>query len=156
MSTPHLNVRKASAADAPELLALMRELASFEGYLPQFRVTEQDLLARGLGPGSQQQFFAFVAESGGQLLGYAVAYVVPFTFDLRPNCMLKELFVRGPARGTGAGRALMAAVIDHAVQLDCGRLKWDVLQDNTLAKAFYQSLGAQPDWRWEGWIKTLA
>jgi tRNA U34 5-carboxymethylaminomethyl modifying GTPase MnmE/TrmE len=37
-------VRRATPADAPSLLRLMRELARFEGYLEQFRVSADDLL----------------------------------------------------------------------------------------------------------------
>jgi len=48
-------VRRALWQDAPALLALMRELARFEGYLDQFRVSENDLLERGLGEGSTRQ-----------------------------------------------------------------------------------------------------
>ena len=83
-------VRCAAARDAAPLLLLMRELARFEGYLDQFRVTENNLLERALGRGARQEFTAFVAESAsGDLLGYAVVYGVPFTCDLRPNLVLR-------------------------------------------------------------------
>lgn len=150
-------VRLARASDTGKLLVLMRELARFEGYLDQFCVTEEDLLERGLGEGSKQQFLACVAEGGnGELLGYAVVYVVPFTFDLRPNLILKEFFVREGRRGAGIGQALMAMVIDCANTLGCARVKWDVLTDNTRAQAFYRSSGAARDAQWEGWIRVLA
>lgn len=108
-------VRHACISDANELLVLMRELARFEDYIEQFRVTEDDLLERGLCEGSSQQFIAFIAEAGnGEMLGYALAYMVPFTFDLQPNLILKELYVRETRRGIGIGHALMAAVLASA------------------------------------------
>lgn len=155
--TTFYTVRHACPFDTAELLVLMRELACFEGYIAQFCVTEADLLERGLGDGSRQEFFAFVAETDNEeLLGYAVAYVVPFTFDLRPNLMLKELYVRQTTRGVGIGQALMAAVVAFAKERGCARLKWDVLPGNTSAQAFYRSIGGIPDSKWEGWIRVLA
>lgn len=150
-------VRPACASDASQLLVLMRELASFEGYIGQFCVSEDDLLERGLSGGPGQQFTALVADTGkGQLPGYALVYTVPYTFDLRPSLMLKELYVHESARGLGIGQALMAAVLNLAKQLGCARLKWDVLPGNTRAQAFYRSLGGAPDKDWEAWIKVLS
>ena len=149
-------VRRADRHDATALLALMRELACFEGYLDQFRVSENDLLERGLGDDSRQEFTAFVAESGsGALLGHAVVHIVPFTFDLRPTLVLKELYVDGGTRGVGIGQALMAAVMAEGTTQGCARLKWDVLPGNLHAQAFYRSLGGAPDTQWQGWIRRL-
>ena len=58
-----MHIRLASVADAAGLLAMMRELAHFEGYLPLFRVTEADLAELGLGRGDE--FTAFIAEADG-------------------------------------------------------------------------------------------
>lgn len=155
--TSACTVRRASAGDAAALLVLMRALARFEGYLEQFRVTETDLLERGLGRQSRQEFTALVADDGsGGLLGYAVVCSLPFTYDLSPNLLLKELYVQDSRRGLGVGRALMAAVMHEGRARGCARLKWDVLQGNTRAQAFYRSLGGAPDVRWEGWIRQLA
>jgi GNAT superfamily N-acetyltransferase len=152
--TPH--VRRAGPADARPLLALMRELARFEDYEVHFKVTADDLLARGLAPPGPAQFTAFVAERpGGGLLGYAVVVETPFTFDLRPTLTLKELYVREADRGTGAGRALFAQVRSHGRERGAGRLKWDVLPANERARAFYRRAGGVPDTDWERWILPL-
>ncbi len=154
------NVRRAQPKDATALLALMRDLAQFEGYISQFCVTENDLLARGLAEGSSRepaQFTAFVAETTNktmaqQLQAYAVVYVIPFTFDLRPTLVLKELFIRKEARGAGLGDALMKLVICYAKSQHCGRIKWEVLANNTRAKRFYASQGGMQNRLWENWI----
>ncbi len=153
--TSHHVIRHATPSDAQELLGLMRALARFEGYLDAFRVTVDDLLARGLHDRADRQFVAFVAERDGQLLAYGVVYAVPFTYDLRPTLILKELYVRETARGCGLGDALMAAVIAHARQLRCARLKWDVLPDNLPAQRFYRRHGGAPDIGWQQWIRIL-
>lgn len=149
-------VRLAQLADAEPLLALMRELAEFEGYAEHFKVTTADLLARGLAPAAAPQFTALVAERAGPgLVGYAVIVETPFTVDLRPTLTLKELYVRADARGTGAGAALFDQVLAHGRARGAGRLKWDVLPTNEAARAFYRRAGGAPDPDWERWILPL-
>jgi GNAT superfamily N-acetyltransferase len=102
-------VRPFQAADAPQLLELMQDLAAFEGYGGQFAVTARELVVHGL---VGARFGAFVAaEPGHRLLGMAVHYRIPWTYDLKPTLVMKELFVAERARGRGVGRALMAAVV---------------------------------------------
>jgi len=149
-------VRKASSDDAEDLLKLMKELAQFEHYSEYFCVDENELIRRGLGNNSHPQFIAFLAQlENFQTVGYAVVYLVPFTYDLKPNLILKELYVRDHARGLGIGHSLMNTVISYAKTYGCKRLKWDVLPENTSAKYFYRSLGGVPEIGWENWIKVL-
>lgn len=156
-------VRYAAIEDVTPLLNLMKQLALFEGYADQFKVTERDLLERGLAPISSgrmsAQFTAIVVErdaiEGPTLLGYAVVYEIPFAFDLRPTIVLKELFVAQGSRCNGLGGALMQAALDHALARKCGRLKWDVLPNNEPAKAFYRRWGGQPVNDWESWHLAL-
>ena len=150
-----LSIRPALAADAASLLALMRELAVFEGYIDEFCVNENDLLERSLHTACPQ-FMAYVAASpSGELLGYAVVVEIAFTFDLRPDWRLKELYVRATARQSGVGRALMQFVIAEAIMNNCGRLKWDVLPGNQNARRFYSLLGGEPVQDWEAWVLQL-
>jgi GNAT superfamily N-acetyltransferase len=152
-------IRYATSLDVSPLLRMMKQLAVFEGYDDQFSVTERDLLERGLAPtlssNTSAQFTALVAASNNAhasaLLGYAVVYEIPFTFDLRPTLVLKELYVAERSRSDGVGMALMQAVHAHARARSCGRLKWDVLPNNDRAKAFYRRLGGQPVLDWEAW-----
>ena len=150
-ATSKPTVRSFEKADVPELIELMRGLARFEGYIDDFRVTEQDLIEHGLG--EQRRFEAFVAQetAAGPLLGMAVVYLIPWTYDLRPTMVLKELFVAGAARGRGFGEALMKNVARRAAELDCPRLVWTVLQSNEPAVAFYRGLGATRDRVWHSW-----
>jgi len=150
-----INVRAFQSADMPQLLKLMRALAEFEGYLDQFKVTETDLRTRGLS--EQPDFYAWVATAAGsdRLLGMAVTYCIPWTFDLRPTLVLKELYVDANTRSGGVGKALMNAVIAQARDLGAGQIKWTVLPQNHAAQAFYQSLGAQADRAWENWQLAL-
>lgn len=131
MLSPCDAVRAAEQSDVPALLAMMRELAGFEDYLDDFRVDEQALLSRAFGPDARCE--VLVADGGGHLAGYAVVLAIPFTFDLRPTLLLKELYVREGYRRAGLGQALMQGIALLAQRKGAGRLKWDVLRGNARA-----------------------
>ena len=148
-------IRRARASDASELLSLMRGLARFEGYDDRFAVTVDALLERGFSPQRPPEFTAWVAELDGELVGYAVVYVIPYTFDLRPTVVLKELFIEAAARGRNFGHGLMNAVVEHARSINARLIRWQVLPDNTPAKNFYRQHGAAADADWENWFIDL-
>lgn len=149
-------IRRAVASDASQLLSLMRGLARFEGYDDRFAVTVEALLERGFSPERPPELTAWVAELDGALVGYAVIYVIPYTFDLRPTVVLKELFIDERARGQNFGHGLMSAVIEHARTLNARLIRWQVLPDNVAAKNFYRQHGAGVDADWENWFIELA
>ncbi|QUL37626.1 N-acetyltransferase [Erythrobacter sp. JK5] len=136
-----------------ELLALMRSLAEFEGYLDAFEVDEVAILRAGFDT-DRPTFDAFVAVASAtnRVIGMAVTYVIPWTYDLRPTLVLKELFVLPEARGAGVGAKLMREVARHALAIEARRIGWTVIPSNSAAKSFYASLGARPETEWEPWI----
>ena len=66
----------------------------------------------------------------------------------RRGLALEDLFVRPAWRGRGLGRRLLAHLAALAVERDCGRFEWSVLDWNEGAIRFYRSVGAEPmsDW----------
>ena len=64
---------------------------------------------------------------------------------------LEDLYVSQSARGTGAGKALLKHLAKLAVDNNCGRFEWSVLDWNTPAIEFYDSLGAKPKSEWLGY-----
>jgi GNAT superfamily N-acetyltransferase len=57
------------------------------------------------------------------------------------DCWLEDLFVREPARGGGAGRALVEAAVASAAERGCKRIELDVNERNAPALALYESCG---------------
>ncbi len=146
-----IQVRDALHSDIPELLRLMRSLAEFEGYAADFAVTARDLAIRGFGP--RPQFFAKLAMdmTTDTAAGMAVFYLMPFTYDLRPTLLLKELYVDERYRNRKVGEQLMIALAQQARRIGCGRMRWDVLHGNHEAERFYRRLGGQREDHWIAW-----
>jgi GNAT superfamily N-acetyltransferase len=147
----------AVADDIPDLLEMMRELAAFEEYLQDFAVTEPELHRRGFSrSGMPPEYFAWIArEESGTAIGYAVAYLVPFTYDLKPALVLKELYVRKENRRRGSGKNLLNAVETFARAHGSGLIRWAVLPGNKRAERFYRSWGGEADTQWNYWRKIM-
>lgn len=148
-----ISTRPFEHCDVATVLALMRGLAVFEGYIDKFAVTERDLIDHGLC--DSPRFGVFVAELDGRVVGIAVQYVIPWTYDLKPTVVLKELFVEETARSSGAGAALIEALKRYAAEIGAPRINWTVLAGNAPAKRFYRRHGGGPDEVWEPWTMPV-
>lgn len=136
--------------DVEAVVDLMRQLAVFEGYIDEFRVTSESLIRNGFGESAR--FNVHVAQiDDGPLVGMAVTYPIHWTFTLAPRLVLKELFVVEAAREKGVGERLFQAVTEEARRLGADRIDWTVLATNERAKRFYRGLGARHDTSWENW-----
>ena len=153
MSAADISVRPFEPEDIDAVWRLMRDLAVFEGYIDAFAVTPEDLLAYGFGPAPA--FGVFVALKGATIAGIAVHYRIPWTFDLRPVVVLKELYVAEGFRGAGVGQALFVQLRAYAAEINASALRWTVLPGNEPARRFYAAEGAAPDTAWEHWTLPL-
>lgn len=153
MSADTIIVRPFEQRDIGAVWQLMRDLAVFEGYVDAFAVTPADLLAHGFGP--EPAFGVFVAVKGDTIAGIAVHYRIPWTYDLRPVVVLKELFVAEAFRGQRVGNMLFAHIEAYAAEIGASALRWTVLPENEAARRFYAGQGAAPDAAWEHWTLPI-
>jgi GNAT superfamily N-acetyltransferase len=139
-------IRPAVPDDSAMLVNLVRELAVYEQLEAFARATPDDFRAHLFGP--ERAAEAILAEVNGDAVGFAVFFTTFSTFRGRKDLYLEDLFVRHDRRGLGIGKALLAAVAQHAMARGCARLEWAVLNWNDPAIAFYVSVGARPmtDW----------
>ena len=135
-----LVIRPTTRDDVPQLLGLIRELAAYEKKRHKAVVTEEDLLRDGFG--SEPKFRMFIAEWQGEAVGYASFFHFYSTFQGRAALFLEDLFVLERFRGKGIGRALLVAVSKLTLEEGCFALRWEVLDWNRPAIAFYEKLGA--------------
>jgi GNAT superfamily N-acetyltransferase len=133
--------------EVAKLHAMIRALAEYEKLSHLCTGTEADL--RTALAGDSPACEALMARLDGEPVGFALYFHTYSTFLARRGLWLEDLFVLPTARGLGVGKALLRAVADVAVRRGCGRFEWSVLDWNTPAIRFYESLGAavMPDWR---------
>ena len=139
-------VTPATPDDVPIILSLIRDLAEYEKLLDRVSATEASLRRDLFGPRPYAE--VLIGRLGAEAVGYALFFHSYSTFLAKPGIYLEDVFVKPAARGKGVGKALLRGVARAARDRGCGRLEWSVLDWNTPAIEFYQSLGAVPH---EGW-----
>lgn len=141
-----LSIRPATPADLSLIAALIRELAEYEKLAHEVRFDEAVLGAKLFGARPYAE--VVIGELSGIPQGFALFFHNFSTFEGRPGIYLEDLFVRPAARGSGLGKALLSHLAALAVERDCARLEWSVLDWNAPAIGFYQALGARSMDEW--------
>ncbi len=141
-----LNIRAANVDDAGLILRFIRELAIYEKAESSVQTDAAGIEASLFG--ADAKAFALICERNGQPVGYAVYFFNYSTWLGRNGIYLEDLYVSPEHRGCGAGKALLQHVARIAVDNDCGRFEWSVLDWNTPAIEFYRAAGALPQDEW--------
>jgi GNAT superfamily N-acetyltransferase len=142
-----LTLRPATAQDIPLILEFIRELAEYEREPQAAVATPEALLRDGFGS-AEPLFHVTLAYWDGAPAGFAFWFFNYSTWQGRPGLYLEDLFVRPPFRKLGIGKALLIELARIAVEKNCGRFQWQVLDWNTPAQDFYRTLGAKPLKEW--------
>ena len=141
-----LSIRTATHADIGLIAQFIRALADYEKLLHEVRFDEAVLAEKLFGVRPYAE--VLIGEIDGTAQGFALFFHNFSTFEGRPGIYLEDLFVRPDARGSGLGKALLGKLAALAVERDCARLEWSVLDWNTPAIDFYKALGARPMDEW--------
>ena len=139
-------IRPAQPEDISLIAELIRELAEYEELGDSTSFSEADI---------RQALFSerpdaevLIGEVDKRAEGFALYFHNYSTFLGRKGLYLEDLFVRPSARGKGLGKHLLKELAKLAVNRDCARMEWFVLDWNEHSIQFYKSLGAKP---MEGW-----
>jgi GNAT superfamily N-acetyltransferase len=146
-SATHFSIRPAEPADITHIHSMIVELAVFEK-LEHMVVATEELLHEGLF-GDKPACEAVVGEENGEVVTFALFFHNFSTFLTKKGLYLEDLYVRQSHRGKGYGTQMLAHLAQLAVERNCGRFEWSVLDWNEPAIGFYQTMGAEilPEWR---------
>jgi len=150
MELEHYSVRKATKDDCGAIHQLIQELADYEkmpdGPKIDVKTLEQD------GFGSRPFFESFVAvdKESNQIIGYALYFYTYSTWEGK-SLYLEDVYVQPLHRSKGVGLLFFRVVSQAAVQENCSRLNFSVLNWNKPSIDFYKSLGAVDLTKEEGW-----
>jgi GNAT superfamily N-acetyltransferase len=145
-------IRSATPTDVPVIASLIRGLAEYERLADRVTLQEADLHRHLFGEPRYAE--VLLAEEGGAVVGFALFFHNYSTFRAKPGIYLEDLFVIPDARGRGHGKALFRALARLAVERDCSRVEWSVLNWNEPSIQFYKALGATPLDEWTSYRLT--
>ena len=141
-----ITIRQARPEDATAIYAMIYELAVYEKAPEEVVTTPDEIRETLFGAGSKTE--ALICEVEGKIAGYAVFFTSYSTWLGRNGIYMEDLYVSPDFRGKGAGKAMLKIIAQYAVQRQCGRLEWSVLDWNQPAIDFYLSIGALPQSEW--------
>ena len=147
---PETHVRPATPEDAATIVEFVRGLAAFEHEpLAQVHLTEGDVRRDGFG--ERAAFECIIAEQGTgervRPVGFALFFPNYSTWEGRAGIYVEDIFVVEDARGSGAGRAILATLARIAHDRGAPRLDLVVLDWNP-ARGFYTALGFTQQQEW--------
>ncbi|MFM8770587.1 MAG: N-acetyltransferase family protein [Candidatus Kapaibacterium sp.] len=146
---PDISLVPVTAENFSDLVELIKQLAAYEHLDPPDEAAQSRLLADLTG--DQPRIEAFLAvdtrnsrnsRNSSNSLGYAIILETYSSFLALPTMYLEDIFVREDARQHGVGSLLFDHVVQLARMRGCGRVDWQVLDWNQLARDFYARRGA--------------
>jgi len=142
----NFSIRFAKKEDVPAIYKLIKELAEYEKMLDQLKLNE-NILRENLFS-DKKYAEVLIAEYDSVPIGYAIFFHNFSTFVGKPGLYLEDLYVKPEYRGKGYGKTMLSQLAKIAVERNCGRFEWVVLDWNEPSIKFYESLGARPLKEW--------
>ncbi|KAK5964281.1 Diamine acetyltransferase 2 [Trichostrongylus colubriformis] len=142
-----VSVTRATPADAPILMSMVRELADFEK-MPEAVKIDDARLAADL---EKKSVDGFVLHEGDEPAAMLLFYYAYSTWEGQ-YIHMEDLYVRPQFRRKGYGRLLWRELAMLAKRSQVERLQWNVLDWNSNAIAFYETLPCENLSKKEGWL----
>ncbi|MDG0815169.1 GNAT family N-acetyltransferase [Bdellovibrio svalbardensis] len=142
----NIQITWATENDIPTILHFIKELAKYEKLEHEAIATAESMKKNLFG----DRKFAEVIflEESSKKVGFALFFHSFSTFLGAPGLYLEDLFVLPEYRGKGYGKKLLSTLAKIAVERECGRLEWSVLDWNQPAIDLYLSMGSKPMDEW--------
>ncbi|MBO3759322.1 GNAT family N-acetyltransferase [Ciceribacter sp. L1K23] len=137
---PVVVIRAARPGDLPALNAMIAELAKHHGDAAE--ITPEKLERDLFGP--LPWIHALVADSGTDLIGYAILVPLYKAEQGRRGMDLHHLFVKDGQRGNGIGQHLVNRARDMARKAGCDYLSVSAATGNFAAHRFYEHMDFVP------------
>lgn len=135
-----ITIKAGTINDVPLILKFIKELAEFEKLLHEVTATEDTLQETLFGEHAKAK--VIIAYANQEAVGFALYFYNFSTFLGKPGIYLEDLYVKPERRGLGIGKRLLQYLAKLAIEENCGRLEWWVLDWNQPAIDFYRSIGA--------------
>ena len=141
-----MKIRPAKREEVGEVLQLIQDLATYEKAPDQVEASEDDLLNTIFA--KDPRVFCDLVEVDGQIAGMAIWFLNYSTWQAKHGIYLEDLYIKPEFRARGYGKALLKHLAQICDRDGYGRLQWWVLDWNSPAIEFYQSLGVEAMDEW--------
>ena len=145
----NFSIREANISDAPTILGFITELAVFEKAEHEVLSTVADIEKMVFGDISTAH--ALIGELDKEPIAMAVYFFNYSTWLGKNGLYLEDLYVSQAHRRIGAGKAMLRHLAKLAIEKNCGRFEWSVLDWNQPAIDLYESVGAVAQSEWIGY-----
>ena len=143
-------IRKAVKEDCEQMMQLVYELAVYEKAPDEVTVTMDHFIESGFG--EKPVWWALVAESDSQIVGFALWYIRYSTWKGQ-RLYLEDFLVSEKMRGQGIGKLLFDQLIEECKSKQYSGLVWQVLDWNEPAINFYKKY---PEAKFDGeWVNCM-
>lgn len=138
---PGFEIHYAEKGDEELIVSFIKALSVYEKLENEVVVTPKDLSVHLFGEKKVAEVLFGVYNS--KPVGFALFFHNFSTFVGKPGIYLEDLFVYEEYRGKGFGKSLLTYLAKIAMERNCGRMEWAVLDWNEPSINFYKSLGAR-------------
>lgn len=140
-----MHIRKGCREDSAFVLKMIQQLAKYEKAEDRVKVTLEQLENDGFG--DRALYETLILELDNRPVGMALYYNRYSTW-MGKSLYLEDLYVIPEARGNGLGLKAMKKLAQIAVETNCYRFEWQVLDWNEPSIKFYESLNTDLDSEW--------
>ncbi len=142
----NFNIKMGTKEDAPIVLEFIKKLAEYENLSHEVTATVEDLNSTLFSKNSNTE--AVIGYLENQPVSVAIFFHNYSTFLGKKGLYLEDLFVLPEVRGKGIGKSMLKYLAKIALERDCGRFEWSVLDWNEPAIKFYKNIGAEIKKEW--------
>lgn len=135
----NVTIRPANKMDFPAIYSLIKEFSIFQGTPEKVSITVEQMVE------NKELFKCLVAESTDKnIIGFASFFFAYYSWSGKA-LYLDDLYIKEAFRKQAIGKLLFNAVLDHARNENCNKMRWLVSKWNTNAIGFYKIIGANID-----------
>ena len=142
----NIEIRKANVKDIGIIFNFIKKLADFEKS-PKEVTTNPHLIKKKIFQ-KNSNIFSLIALNNDEPVGFVVYFFNYSTWTGKKGLYIEDLFIDPEIRRCGVGSRIMKSLSKIAINNDCARMEFNVLDWNEDAIKFYQKFNAKP---MKGW-----
>jgi len=146
MNMSNIIIKEAEIADIPIILSFINKLAEYEKLSNEVIATNEIIKESLFSEHSNAH--SVIGFLNNKPVTFAIYFFNYSTFLGKKGLYLEDLFVLSEFRNNGVGKQMLKYLANIAIQNNCGRFEWSVLDWNKPAIEFYKKLGAELKTEW--------